>query len=148
MDMEKSTEQQHNLIDLIEADLHVKEDLNCAETILYGVDRAYELELPPSALRLAAGFGGGMGVESTCGVVTGGVMALSALFVQGRSHEDEFTGELIREYVNGFLRLYGTLECSIIKEQNRKPDGDCKPIILEGAKLLHTIIERERRMRA
>ena len=49
-------------------------DLNCAEKILYGANWAYNMKLPGEALKLAAGFGGGMGVESSCGVITGGVM--------------------------------------------------------------------------
>lgn len=47
-------------------------DLNCAEKILYGANWAYNMKLPGEALKLAAGFGGGMGVESSCGVITGG----------------------------------------------------------------------------
>ena len=45
-------------------------DLNCAEKILYGANWAYNMKLPGEALKLAAGFGGGMGVESSCGVIT------------------------------------------------------------------------------
>ena len=56
-------------------------DLNCAEKILYGANWAYNMKLPGEALKLAAGFGGGMGVESSCGVITGGVMVLSSLYV-------------------------------------------------------------------
>lgn len=40
-------------------------DLNCAEKILYGANWAYNMKLPGEALKLAAGFGGGMGVESS-----------------------------------------------------------------------------------
>lgn len=58
-------------------------DLNCAEKILYGANWAYNMKLPVEALKLAAGFGGGMGVESSCGVITGGVMVLSSLYVTG-----------------------------------------------------------------
>lgn len=36
-------------------------DLNCAEKILYGANWAYNMKLPGEALKLAAGFGGGMG---------------------------------------------------------------------------------------
>ena len=55
-------------------------DLNCAEKILYGANWAYNMKLPAEALKLAAGFGGGMGIESSCGVITGGVMVLSSLY--------------------------------------------------------------------
>lgn len=62
-------------------------DLNCAEKILYGANWAYNMKLPGEALKLAAGFGGGMGVESSCGVITGGVMVLSSLYVSRNGHE-------------------------------------------------------------
>lgn len=62
-------------------------DLNCAEKILYGANWAYDMKLPAEALKLAAGFGGGMGIESSCGVITGGVMVLSSLYVKRNGHE-------------------------------------------------------------
>ena len=40
-------------------------DLNCAEKILYGANWAYNMKLPGEALKLAAGFGGGMAVSYT-----------------------------------------------------------------------------------
>ena len=38
-------------------------DFNCAEKMLYGANEAYRLGLSPEALKLAAGFGGGMAIE-------------------------------------------------------------------------------------
>ena len=43
-------------------------DLNCAEKILYGANWAYNMKLPCEALKLAAGFGGGMGEEYLSGI--------------------------------------------------------------------------------
>ena len=61
-------------------------DLNCAEKILYGANWAYNMKLPAEALKLAAGFGGGMGIESSCGVITGGVMVLISSRHFSRAH--------------------------------------------------------------
>lgn len=46
------------LTDLIKNGFGQKEDLNCAETILYGANKAYDLGLSRDALKLAAAFGG------------------------------------------------------------------------------------------
>ena len=55
------------------------EDLNCAEKMLYGANKVYELGINRNDLKLAAGFGGGMAMGLTCGVLTGGIMAFSSL---------------------------------------------------------------------
>ena len=62
-------------------------DLNCAEKIVYGANWAYDLKLAPESLKLSAGFGVGMGVESVCGALTGAIMVLSHLYVKQNSHE-------------------------------------------------------------
>ena len=41
------------------------EDLNCAEKILYGANEIYDLGIDKNDLKMAAGFGGGMGVGIT-----------------------------------------------------------------------------------
>jgi C_GCAxxG_C_C family probable redox protein len=120
-----------------------REDLNCAETMLRAVDLAYDLALPPSALKLAAGFGGGMGVESSCGVITGGIMALSALFVRERAHEGERIKSLSREYIRRFTEKTTSINCSYLKQHRRAPSGDCVPLMYEGACILEDIVQRE-----
>ena len=79
-------------------------DLNCAEKILYGANWAYNMKLPGEALKLAAGFGGGMGVESSCGVITGGVMVLSSLYVSRNGHESGRIKALEKEFIETFTK--------------------------------------------
>jgi C_GCAxxG_C_C family probable redox protein len=131
------------LSSIIIGGLNRREDLNCAETVLTAASRAYGLDLPPSALKLAAGFGGGMAVESTCGALAGGVMALSALFVRERSHESERIKTLTREYLNRFAELHGSIDCSYLKDRLRESPDDCTPVMIEAGKLLQEIIDRE-----
>ena len=52
------------LKDLLENGYGVKEDLNCAERILYGANKVYKLGLDRDDLKVAAGFGAGMAIES------------------------------------------------------------------------------------
>lgn len=124
--------------------LNKREDLNCAETILYAANRAYGLGLGLQALKLAAGFGGGMGVEGVCGVITGASMVLSALFVEQRGHESDRIKQLNSEFIEAFRARLQSLDCAPIKERWRKDDLGCLPVMLIGAELLQAIIDRER----
>jgi C_GCAxxG_C_C family probable redox protein len=84
-----------------------------------------------------------MAVESTCGALVGGVMALSAIFVRDRSGESERIKELTREYLNRFAERHGSIDCSYLKNHLRERPDDCSPVILEAGKLLEEIIDRE-----
>ena len=75
-------------------------DLNCAEKIVYGANLAYDLNLSPEAMKLSAGFGGGMGVESECGTISGAVMVLSHLYVKHNAHESVRIKELTSEFLS------------------------------------------------
>lgn len=64
---------------------------NCAECVFAAVLANVDTSLPREVLKLATGFGGGVGLYGdTCGAIAGAVMAVSA--VHGRStlpeHED------------------------------------------------------------
>jgi len=52
------------LKELIQEGYGVKEDLNCAETILYAANQVYHLNLNSDSLKLAAALGGGMGIDT------------------------------------------------------------------------------------
>ncbi len=52
---------------------------NCSEAVFEALLSELDLDLPPNAVRLATGFGGGVGLfGDTCGAVTGAVLAVSA----------------------------------------------------------------------
>ena len=56
---------------------------NCSEAVFEALSGECDLGLPPDALRVATGFGGGVGLYGdTCGALTGAVLAVSA--VHGR----------------------------------------------------------------
>lgn len=56
---------------------------NCAECVLEAVLASVDTGLPPETLKLATGFGGGVGLfGDTCGAITGAVLAVGA--VHGR----------------------------------------------------------------
>ena len=89
-------------------------DFNCAQSILssyatqYGLDRDI-------ALRLAAGFGGGMGrLQNTCGAVSGAFMVIGLRYGMGKNGDTEAREKIyqvIREFSNRFQEIHGSIIC-------------------------------------
>ena len=117
---------------------------NCSEKIVYGANAAYGLGLDQTALKLSAGFGAGMGQELTCGVLTGSVMVLSHLFVKEYCHEGPRVHALIDELFQAFKTTMRSIECVQLKKMYRTPEQKCRYVILQAAKALDEIVERER----
>lgn len=115
------------------------EDYNCAEKILYGANEAYKLGLSKDSLMLSAGFGGGMGIESSCGALTAGTMVLSNLFVKNIAHESVVIKKKTSDYLNCFIKEMKSINCYKLKEMYRTDEKKCKDIILKSAEILDTI---------
>jgi len=86
---------------------------NCAQAVV----STYSSELglkPDMALRIAAGFGGGMGFSSTCGAVTGAFMLIGLKYgnvtVDDKVNKRK-TKELIKEFTRRFKVLNNTVKC-------------------------------------
>ncbi|MEG0969535.1 MAG: C-GCAxxG-C-C family protein, partial [Acidaminococcaceae bacterium] len=124
------------LLELLEKGYGSAMDLNCAEKILYGANWAYDLKLSPEALKLAAGFGGGLGVGSVCGTITGAVMVLSHLYVQQYAHESGRIKVLEEEFITAFNQEFKCLDCKTLKAKYRTPQGKCDPLIFQAAAIL------------
>ncbi len=118
-------------------------DLNCAEKMLYGANKVYDLGLDDSSLKMSAGFGGGIGMESVCGVLTGGVMVLGTLFVANRAHESDRIKLLTREFFESYEKEMGSTVCKPLKGMHRTEELKCKNVIVKAAEILETIIDRE-----
>lgn len=136
------------LYELIQEGFGKKEDLNCSESILYGANQAYKLGLSKDCLRLSAAFGGGMGVENVCGVVTGSIMVLGYLFVKNNARGNPEIKELCKELFDRFIEELGDFDCAPLKEKYRTEEKKCYDIILKGAKILDEIVSIERQKRS
>ena len=74
---------------------YFRQGLNCSECVLRTFMDMHETDLPESIIRLASGFGGGMGhTKNTCGAITGAVLALG--LVKGR---DPFASEEVKDRI-------------------------------------------------
>ena len=98
--------------------------MNCAQAVLtayceeLGLDRA-------AALKLARGFGGGMGrTGKTCGAVSGAYMVLGLReAAQGREGIEAVYAQ-IKELNRKFIELHGSTECtSLLGRDLSTPDG-------------------------
>lgn len=129
------------LKDRITAGFGWAEDYNCAEKILYGANEAYGLGLNREALKLAAGFGGGMAVESTCGALCSGVMVLSRLLVETRAHETKELKPQLKKLFQEFQAEMGSIQCGQLKKDYRTPEKKCQAVIEKAAELLDRRVE-------
>ncbi|NMA95218.1 MAG: hypothetical protein GX974_04175 [Clostridiales bacterium] len=129
-----------SLYKLLESGYGDIEDLNCAEKILYGANKVYNLGLDKNALKLSAGFGGGMGIESVCGALTASIMVLSYLFVENVAHESTRIKNLSRELFDRYEKKMGYIDCTPLKYDYRTEIEGCHWVILEAAKILDEII--------
>jgi len=131
------------LKELIQNGYGIKEDLNCAETILYGANQVYHLNLTPNSLKLAAAFGGGMAIESICGVLTASLMVLGELFVPDVAHKYPEIKELSKELFDTFEKEMGDILCKPLKDNYRTEEKKCREVILKAAEILDKIAIRE-----
>lgn len=131
------------LIKKIEKYYSKEHDLNCAETILYAANEEYNLGLDKTALKIAAGFGGGMGIDSVCGALTGGIMVLSVLFIKDRAHESDRVKNLAKELFKRYKEKMGDIDCLPLKEKHHNDKIKCLNVIKEAGIILDDIIKRE-----
>jgi C_GCAxxG_C_C family probable redox protein len=131
------------LADLIKSGFGIAEDYNCAETILAGANQVYHLGLDQNAMKLAAGFGGGMAIEGDCGALTGAIMVLGKLYVKDRAHESDKIKELTKELFERYRREMEETDCAPLKAKYRNDEVKCRLVILKAAEILDEIVARE-----
>ncbi|MFR1709645.1 MAG: C-GCAxxG-C-C family (seleno)protein [Clostridium sp.] len=119
-------------------------DLNCAETILYAANEEYGLDLSKDTFKTMAAFGGGMAIESTCGVITGAISVLGILFTKERAHESDYVKTLTQEFIEEFRKQCDEINCNALKELHRNDEIGCLNIVERGAIVLDKIIIREK----
>ena len=84
-----------------------------------------------------------MGIESSCGALTGAVMVLSHLFVKERAHESDYIGNLTQEFLLSFEEKMTSIECNILKDKYGDPVKGCRSIIYTASQILEEIVEKE-----
>ena len=91
-----------------------KGDFNCAQSIFGSFCTKYGLD-KNTALRIATGFGGGMGrSQRTCGAITGSYMVLGLRYGMDLTADKDAkdrTYHLINEFSHRFKEEFGSLMC-------------------------------------
>ncbi|MFA5026593.1 MAG: C-GCAxxG-C-C family protein [Candidatus Methylomirabilota bacterium] len=109
------------------------ESMNCSERVFLVLHRLMETDIPPQAVSLMSGFGGGVGGtrENACGAVTGGVAAIG--LIHGRPNPPEGSRvrayEVSREFVSQFRTTFGMTGCrELIGDLTREatPEAEAK----------------------
>lgn len=122
-------------------------NLNCAETMLYAANEEYKLNLSRDSLKMMASFGGGMGIESICGAITGSLSVLGIMFVREKGHESDFIKSLSKDFFQRFEKKFGTAACNELKSKYRNDDIRCSRMIYKAAEILEEIINENREKR-
>ncbi|MFO7636244.1 MAG: C-GCAxxG-C-C family (seleno)protein [Clostridia bacterium] len=115
-------------------------DLNCAETVVYITNLAYDLGLGKNSMKMASGFGGGMFLEEKCGAVTGAFMVLGCLYLKDRAHEDGTIQKMVLSFHQKFNEKMGSCECRPLKEKYRTPEKKCEAVIEASLAVLDEMI--------
>jgi C_GCAxxG_C_C family probable redox protein len=108
-----------------------KEGYNCSQSVLFGFSEELNIN-KDMALRIANGFGAGMGrKQEVCGAISGAIMVLGLLY--GRSENEgkekqERTYAKVQDLMDEFKKEYGTVNC-------RELLGGCNLLTPEGQKL-------------
>ena len=87
---------------------------------------------------MSGGFGGGMGVESTCGALTGGIMGISAKVIKDNAKSSQ-ARDLVAYFLTEYQNRMSSINCKELKEEYYSEDNRCDYIILEASKLLDEI---------
>lgn len=91
-----------------------REGYNCAQSVFSSFCDELQID-ENTALKIACGFGGGMGrKEEVCGAVTGGIMTIGTKYGRGRNDDRtamETTYSKTRELMERFSEKHGTFIC-------------------------------------
>lgn len=91
-----------------------KEGYNCAESIIKAFNEDTNSEIP---VAIASPFGGGMAVGSTCGAITGALIAVGAMKGRNSSEEKNDSRLITKDIINKVKEKYDTIECIELKKK-------------------------------
>lgn len=123
--------------------------LYCSEALLKAFNEVYDLGLPPSAYKIATGFGSGMGETGcACGAVTSCVMVLGLVAGRDDSSQSEalvFDG--VKELQTAFRNTYRSTCCKVLTKDvtwgSKEHTAQCEAIVGKAAQLTQSILETQ-----
>jgi len=130
---------------------------SCAPAVLSAYAERLGLE-EALALKIACGFGGGIGrTGRTCGAVTGAVMVIGLKHGQADANDEESrqrTHKLVKEFIDRFVTLHGSIECKELinydlsdpaelrlAKKNKVFQNKCTGFVYDSARILEDILQ-------
>jgi len=95
-------------------------------------------------VRISTPFAGGVGgsEQEMCGVLSGGILLLGALWGRTSSQEDDsLVYRLASRFRDRFIALAGSSQCRAIRERLPERPKRCQPIVSGGIRTLVELIE-------
>lgn len=137
-----------------------RDGLNCSESVFKAIIDTGVTNLPPEAVAVATGFGGGMGLAGhNCGALVGAVMAVGAVHGRTNPLEGEFQDRVDRLYGNpGLYRFFngmshefkakfGDLDCKTLNKDypewmDKNRFRQCMKMVVDAAGMAMEYIEK------
>lgn len=108
-----------------------KEGYNCAQSTLFGYAEKLNID-KNMALKIANGFGGGMGrKQEVCGAVSGAILVLGLMYGRGENESKEkqdLAYLKVRNLIDAFRKEFGTINCKELL-------SGCELLTEEGQKM-------------
>jgi C_GCAxxG_C_C family probable redox protein len=109
--------------------------LSCSQAVFSAYASEYGLDRD-AAMKVSAGFGGGMGrMAQTCGAVTGAYMVIGLKYgaVSGQDQESkQMTYRLVREFAERFKAKNGSLVCKDLLGCDISTSDGCEEMKRKG----------------
>lgn len=122
--------------------------LHCSEAVVKTLNEEYALEFTEPMIKMATGFGGGLGkAKSLCGTVSGGVMVLSSIYGRTEMHgDDSMAFDLAKEFHDRFQEINESVICkeltSKIEWGHPSHIKQCSDYVYEATLILSNILDR------
>lgn len=123
------------------------EGYNCAQAVVMTFAEQLGLDIEMAA-KISSGFGGGMHIGSTCGVVTGAFMVISLKFGEGKKRTYDKTSEFAEKFLERnpstkCLDLLGADVCTTEGMNKAKDEGlfrkVCDDLVKDACEILEEI---------
>ncbi|MCF7885810.1 MAG: C-GCAxxG-C-C family protein [Candidatus Marinimicrobia bacterium] len=95
-----------------------KQGYNCAQSVLYSFSKLLDIS-GDMALKLANGFGAGMGrKQKVCGAISGGILVLNLYYGRDNQYnnDQDFIYAKVKELMDSFEKQYNTVICAELLE--------------------------------
>lgn len=118
--------------------LYGDKSFNCCEKICKGANCVYHLGLDEHAQHVTAAFGGGMGIETVCGAVTGSLMAIGLKCCDSIEKNSNLKHDVSIPFLERVEKEMGSIYCRDLKPKHfgEDPTCYCDGAIMGVAKIL------------